>query len=354
MYLACVTLGGVRLSALDWPDHQEVIQTVKTHLPGLDNKDLNQAVVDGLLRHLPTRMFLISDPLKEITTPPKPCLSQTNILDQAYGYFRVDRVDKPLLESLDAALQQLHATNAFSGIVLDLRYAAGADYSTAADVASLFLDKEVSLFTFRQETVKSRPRTNAWKVPVAILVNRQTKEAAEVLAGVLRNSNVGLLIGTNTAGCAFAYQEFPLKNGQILRLATDRVSLRADSPILENGLVPDILVPVSPEDETAHYADSFRPAFKPVPATAARLGETNRTASLSGTNRGSRRLNEAELVRRQKEGGLNIDDEGDGAVRSREVEDDRTTVTDPALVRALDLLKGLAVVQKSRPAAFNR
>jgi hypothetical protein len=237
---------------------------------------------------------------------------------------------------------------------LDLRYAGVTDYSAAGDVANLFLEKETPLFTCRQETVKSHPRTNAWKAPVAILVNRQTKEAAEVLAGVLRNSNVGLLLGTNTAGCAWIYQEFSLKNGQRLRLATDKVMLETDNLILESGLVPDILVPVSPEEERAYYADAFRQVVKPGPLVADRLGEVNKAASLSGTNRGPRRLNEAELVRRQKEGIPGNNDEDDSSIRGREIDADHPTVTDPALVRALDLLKGLAVVQKTRPATFNR
>ena len=59
----------------------------------------------------------------------------------------------------------------------------------------------------------------------------------------------------------------------------------------------------------------------------------------------SRRLNEADLVRLQKEG---IESEA-GASRPRRIADsDKQVLRDPALARAIDLLKGLAVVRQSR------
>jgi hypothetical protein len=65
----------------------------------------------------------------------------------------------------------------------------------------------------------------------------------------------------------------------------------------------------------------------------------------TGTNRLVRRLrlNEAELLRERREG-LSEGDLTGG--RDREV--DKPMVYDPALARALDLLKGLAVVRQSR------
>ena len=65
----------------------------------------------------------------------------------------------------------------------------------------------------------------------------------------------------------------------------------------------------------------------------------------SGTNRATRRrFNEAELVRERRDS-LSLDED----VPSRkEAELERPVVHDPALARALDLLKGLAVVRESR------
>ena len=71
-------------------------------------------------------------------------------------------------------------------------------------------------------------------------------------------------------------------------------------------------------------------------------------AGLSPTNEGTfRRFNEAELVREQRDG---VDLEAEFSVGGRfQTDPNLKIVRDPALARALDLLKGLAVVQKSRP-----
>jgi hypothetical protein len=67
---------------------------------------------------------------------------------------------------------------------------------------------------------------------------------------------------------------------------------------------------------------------------------------VAGTNRPARRPRptEADLVRARREG-LPLDAK---VVTSREVEPPRPVLQDPALARAVDLLKGLAVVRQGR------
>ena len=59
----------------------------------------------------------------------------------------------------------------------------------------------------------------------------------------------------------------------------------------------------------------------------------------------SQRINEADLVRLQKEG---IEPEPGGSKPRRTADSDQQVLRDPALARAIDLLKGLAVVRQSR------
>jgi len=80
------------------------------------------------------------------------------------------------------------------------------------------------------------------------------------------------------------------------------------------------------------------------------LRVTNNAAQTGSTNRASRhRLNEAELVRMQREG-LSPDDQDVAAPALKKGEDStEQLVRDPALARALDLLKGIAIVERSLP-----
>ena len=97
------------------------------------------------------------------------------------------------------------------------------------------------------------------------------------------------------------------------------------------------------DDENLYLADAYRSPTKGV-AVGRIDAKTNVVAGV--TNRSPHRLNEAELVRLQKEG--LTPDLLAAEISDTEVSPLKPVVRDPALARALDLLKGLAVVQSSR------
>jgi hypothetical protein len=166
------------------------------------------------------------------------------------------------------------------------------------------------------------------------------------LAAVLRQHNVGLVIGKKTAGAAEIYKEFTLTNGIRLLIAVAPVKLEGSQALSRDGVEPDILVAVSEEDEKAYWEDPYRAISKrgsrAVSAEAVLPpGESSKIAQTS-----RRRMNEADLVRMQREG---MDPDLDlPEVSSKTAESEKLLVRDPALARALDLLKGLAVVKQLR------
>jgi len=217
-----------------------------------------------------------------------------------------------------------------------LRYSAGEDYVAAAAAADVFVRKEQTSLFWGTKPVQSKEKKDAITIPVAVLVNKQTVGAPEALAALMRQTGTGLILGGVTAGRAMVAQEFPLKDGERLRIATSPIVLGDGSSVSSQGLKPDIAVDVSPADEQAYYTDAFKVIPKPNSGTPS-LSGTN----LTGTNRSIRRqrFNEAELVRERREGAtLDSDDEKD-------FEPEKPVVRDPVLARALDLLKGLAVVR---------
>ena len=130
-------------------------------------------------------------------------------------------------------------------MILDLRYAAGDDYASAAATAELFVKKDQPLLNWGNGMVRSKEKSDAISLPVAVLVNRQTAGAAEALAAVLRETGAGLILGSRTAGQAMIAQEFPLKNGERLRIATAPIQLGDGSALSAQGLKPDIAVEVA-------------------------------------------------------------------------------------------------------------
>jgi hypothetical protein len=324
------------------PDFKQVYDLVRAHVPGLSEEQLNRLAVQGLVSELAPRVSLVNSDAPLSTPSEGPLVSKSTLFDGDIAYVRIGRVDDGLPLALEDAYHQLSPTNKLKGVVVDLRYTGGEDYASAAAAADLFLKTEQPLLNWGNGVVRSKEKKDALTSPVAVLVNAETSGPAEALAGVLRQTGVGLILGSQTAGRALIAKEFPLKNGQLLRIATSPIQLGDGSSLSGSGLKPDISVAISSQDERAYYADSFRVISQTNLMIGAGMSLANSPQATNHTRR--MRPNEAELVRERREG-VNIDAE---APLAMETETDKPLVHDPALARAIDLLKGLAVVRASR------
>ncbi len=322
------------------PSFDEVYQLLRTNSSGLSESELNRAAVRGLLDALPSRVVLVTK--DSPAAGGSNTLSKVSTYDNAFGYFRFAQIESGVNDQFRSSYQKLISTNKVKGLVLDLRFARGTDYPAAAKTADLFFSGGQPLLNWGEQSVKATGKTNAISVPVAVLVNHETSGAAEALAGMLREANIALIIGTNTAGQASVFKEFPLSNGQKIKIASAPVKLGNGHEIPTEGLKPDIEIVLNAEDEKKFYEDPYRELPKVVLMSGS---ETNNLARNSETNRPRRRLNEAELVRMQREG-ISVGEFLEAS--AKEVAPDKPVITDPALVRALDLLKGLSVVQQNR------
>ncbi|MCI0743915.1 MAG: S41 family peptidase [Verrucomicrobia subdivision 3 bacterium] len=320
-------------------DFDEIFELLRKNLAGATAAELERAAVRGMINELYPLVSVVTNGPPTVSTNAG-VLAATRILEGAYGYLRVGQVAAGVDKEFAAALKRLASTNKLKGLVLDLRFGGGHDYEAAMALADLFFPTRRALIDYGEGTKYASAKTDAISLPMAILINHQTLGAAEALAGVLRRSDVGLLIGTNTAGQANISQEFTLKNGQRLRIATVPVKVADGQVIGRAGLTPDIAVEVSAGEERSYLEDAYR--LPPDHLAVSGL----LTNPIAGTNRLTRRrISEAELVRMQREG-FDLEPE---IITGREAGPARPPViTDPALARAIDLLKGLSVVQKFR------
>jgi hypothetical protein len=321
------------------PDFKEVYDLIRSHLAGISEAELNRTAVEALVSALGPKVSLVGVDSAS-TNAGAALVSKSALFEGKIGYLRVNRVEDGLDKVLDEAYEKL-ATNKLNGVVIDLRYATGQNYSAAAAVADLFLKKERPLMDWGKGVVRSKEKSEAISLPAAVLVNTTTAGAAEALAAVLRETGTALVLGNKTAGQAMIAQEYPLKEGGYLRIATGPIQLGDGSALSAEGVKPDITVGVSPEDERVYYADAFREPSKHNLLAAAGSSVTNPG---DGTNRNRRgRLNEAELVRERRDGFV-LDFELSGTSESS---GEKLVVRDPVLARALDVLKGLAVIRQS-------
>jgi hypothetical protein len=328
-------------------DFQEVYELLRANLAGATSESLNRAAAQGLLTQLKPRVAIVAEAAAPVGPTNPPTVTSGTVFDGAYGYVRIGHVGPGLGSQFATAYQGLAETNRLKGLVLDLRFAGGTDYAAAAAMADGFFSKEQPLLDWGEGMKKSSAKSDAIELPLAVLLNGQTAGAAEALAAILRQADIGLLLGTNTAGQAGLFKEFKLKTGQRLRVATAALKGRDGQPLPLTGLKPDIHVDVSEEAEQAYFEDAYKVLPK-ASRWSGRIGAATNEVSLSVTNRPPRRRpTEADLVRMHREG-QEFDPDSFTDAESRERGPTRPVITDPALARAIDLLKGLAVIRQFR------
>lgn len=182
--------------------------------------------------------------------------------------------------------QTLYTQDYSQGIVLDLRGAVGYDPQVVADVARLFLPRSVQplLITedrFGQPTLwNSENLPIAAGIPLAVLVDGNTRQGATLLAAQLGASGSTLILGQPTQGSERQTRFFALPSGAAVELAVATWKT-GDGRSLERGLVP--LQTVEGDDNAwlnaglqALALPPRRPALPPRPTVLVQEGRVGR------------------------------------------------------------------------------
>lgn len=313
------------------PELQQVLDLVRTNLAGQTTETLNRAAVNGLLRELAPRVSVVEGTSPDSKASPSNLVAAARVYRGKIAYLHPAVVTDGLAGALHREFDQLSASNGLIGLVLDLRCVAGDDYAAAVAVADLFLRQELPLINWGEGLKRSTDKDDAITLPMAVLINGESGGAAEALAGVLRHSGAALLFGNRSSGTAGIARDFPWSDGRVLRIVTSEVQLGDASRIGVEGLNPDVEVPADLERERAWLAALTAPPLEPA------LSSTNRPSN------GSRfRLDEADLVRRWRGEALSPAD------LSEPVPVPGPEARDPVVLRALDLMDGLAILRQQK------
>lgn len=319
------------------PPLGELRDVLRKHVRDLPEAELDAVAAQALLERVQGRILAPDESVNEESD--SAAIAEKRVFEPGCVYVRIGQVSLGLGPQLAAVLRDTNLVASTRGLVLDLRFAGGTDYAGAANAANLLVAGDTPILDWGEGVIRATPKESAWDLPVTVLVNQQTTGAAEALAAALRSANVGLVIGNRTAGKAAVYREVPLSDGRRLRLASARVRAGEGSVLGPDGVQPDIAVKVAPEQERAYLAD-------PYTAITGGSSAPSATNQVVGTVSVRRRLTEAELVRQRR--AANEGTALSNLPPATVAEAPAKVVRDPVLGRALDLIKGLAVLQPAR------
>ncbi|MDD5571642.1 MAG: carboxy terminal-processing peptidase [Bacteroidales bacterium] len=200
-----------------------------------------------------------------------------------------------------------------NGLILDLRYNGGGSMKEALDLAGIFIE-EGPLAIFRDKIskpyiIKDLNRGSIYNGPLIILVNGFSASASEFFASIIKDYNIGVIVGEKTFGKAVGQVVVPLDSNMLNNYSNDFVkvtnhrfyNLKGKSYQRE-GVVPHIILPSNlgyykvneSFYSTSLYSDSVTKKATYTPSNNipyARLDSLNKARLKNDTN-----FNKIELI----------------------------------------------------------
>src|SRR5438445_9085459 len=171
------------------------------------------------------------------------------------GYVRLVQFGEKTSEDLEAALKKLKSQG-MQALILDLRWNPGGLLEQAVDVCEKFLPRgELVVTTEGRNPAQSSVRKAGGhgdelrNMPMVVLVNLGSASASEIVAGCLQDLKRAIVLGEKTFGKGSVQSILPLADGSALRLTTAKYYTPSHKVIHEEGIMPDIIVPLTEEEE---------------------------------------------------------------------------------------------------------
>ncbi len=205
-------------------------------------------------------------------------VKDAKMLEDNIGYVRITQFNEPTSDEFEKALDKLE-DKGMDALIVDLRNNPGGLLESARRVASKFVPTGDLIVTTesRDPTQKLVYRSAGGKkhfgYPVVLLVNNGSASGSEIVAGALQDLKRAVLVGETTFGKGSVQSILQLEDGSAVRLTTAKYYTPSHKVIHEHGVTPDIIVPVSEEDERKLQEQRLRGNLPPEEAqTAEKFG----------------------------------------------------------------------------------
>jgi len=171
------------------------------------------------------------------------------------------------------------------GLIIDLRNNGGGSMSEAMNLAGIFID-EGPLFIYKEKNKKPHlykdfNRGSIFHKPIVVLINETSASASELFCNIVKDYNLGLVVGQTSYGKGSAQVVIPLdtnalKSEESMKKATDFIKVTHAMFYRLNctshqgiGVIPDVVLPGIPgyanyKENKEHYFLSAETIVKNV------------------------------------------------------------------------------------------
>lgn len=173
---------------------------------------------------------------------------------ESVGYIKISNFYSTTTAEIQAAVDMFQASG-IEALVLDLRDNSSVNYAYAIEALDIFAPMTDSTTPAMQvlgedDIVLATYETTAGEInlPVMVLINSNTKGAAEIFACNMRDFSKAELLGTTTAGDGLMQEVFELSSGSAVLITTGKIMPYKSENFNDIGLEPDYVV-----NEEANY-----------------------------------------------------------------------------------------------------
>jgi carboxyl-terminal processing protease len=182
------------------------------------------------------------------------------------GVIKVNSLAEGEAADVKSRLQELLKQGA-QKVVLDLRSVAGGSLEEGVKVANLFIKEGTLAQTVGRgnkplKSYTADPKAVLFEGPTAVLIDRGSAAAAEVVAAAFTEHKRGDVVGVKSFGAGAEQQLFTLRAGDGLLLTTTKWASSTGKPFLGEGVkptvevkLPELAEAIDPEDLTGNEDD---------------------------------------------------------------------------------------------------
>ena len=171
------------------------------------------------------------------------------------GYIRISQFAEDTGKDFARTYEELQKQG-MKKLVLDLRNNPGGLLNVAQEVSNYIIPKGILV------TVQSRTGTIDYyesegvepSIPMAVLINKGSASASEIIAGAVQDRQVGTIVGTTSYGKGTVQTVLPSVGGEGIKVTIAKYHTPNDRVIDGIGIEPDVEFPL-PEGERPSYKD---------------------------------------------------------------------------------------------------
>ena len=229
--------------------HDSSLAAVKTRLLG-DVGSRVECVIIRARKIEPQKITIV----REAVNPP--AVQEQSMADNV-GYIKALTLNKGKAQEIAAKIKSLQSKGA-KKLVLDLRNDSEGDEEEGVAVANLFLAKGMIGYLQGQKvdkvTYNADPQKKVTDLPLAILVNRGTAGAAELVAAAILDNTRGEVVGDKTFGEGSVQKVLEVPDGSALILSVAKYFTPKGKIIQDTGVTPNVVIAAT-DDAAAAIVD---------------------------------------------------------------------------------------------------